>query len=197
MTTFNPADYATLSTEYGRFKPTQVAHAFALMGGAELNLAEATRAAQAATKQGIQSLVDIVTLACDVPKATFKASPEGVEWVADVTAYFEGIVTDGLMTRKAAANAKTSFWIAFGLGIPFQSDLVNDYSAKTLERKDAQEQPAKAVSAKAPSKAVTMTAKTRDAALREALRQLRGTGLTELAADVLDMVVDTIEGFKE
>jgi hypothetical protein len=103
------------------------------------------------------------------------------------------IVASGTMEKKTFTEYAQSAMRAFFHGVPFNAALKNDKSmglpwggAKGGDKK--------------PSKAGPSTETTRaalDKTLSKALEQARALGLTEFAADMLDLCIDRLDSFKE
>jgi hypothetical protein len=149
---------------------------------------EAKAIAKARTDQdkAINVALDAMTLACDKPKALFmKGNAKTNEARAEVKALFDGLVEKGFISKSSGASYQSAFWIAFEQGIAFQRDLNN--------KKDAEPKTAEPKSGK-----VTSTSRTDlDKTLSKALAQARMLGLTEFAAEMLDLCIDSLDGFKE
>jgi hypothetical protein len=150
---------------------------------------EAKAIAKARTDQdkSINVALDAMTLACDKPKALFmKGNAKTNEARAEVKAIFDGLVEKGFISKSSGVSYACAFWIAFEQGIPFQRDLNN-------KKENAGESTATPKSGK-----VTSTSRTDlDKTLSKALAQARMLGLTEFAANVLDLCLDSLEGFTE
>lgn len=144
-----------------------------------------------AQDMAIQKAVDAMRVACAVPVAEFMAGNAKTNPArGQVAAMFTEIVTAGGLSKSAAANYATSFWIAFETNVPFQRTL---YESGRKAKADA---PAAAKATKAGSVQTTDRAAL-DATLSKALAQARLLGLTEFAAHVLDLCLDALEGFEE
>lgn len=135
--------------------------------------------------KAIQAVLDAMTLACDKPKEIFmKGNAKTNDARREVKEMFDAIVSP-TCSKSSAASYQSAFWIAFERGIPFQRDLNN--------KKEGDAKPATPKSGK-----VTSTSRTDlDKTLSKALAQARMLGLTEFAADVLDLCIERLEGFKE
>jgi len=141
-----------------------------------------------AQDKSIQAVVDAFTIACDKPKAEFiKGNAKTNPARAQVKAMFDALVEATFIQTSAGRNYATSFWIAFEEGIPFQRDLYNG-------RKPASE--AKEPKAKA-GKVESTDRKALDATLSKAIKQARLLGLTEFAADIVDLCLEALDDFKE
>ena len=139
----------------------------------------------------IQKVNDAMRLACSVPVEEFlKGNAKTNPARGQVAAMFTEIVTAGGLSKSAANNYATSFWIAFEQNVPFQRTL---YEAGRKE---------KAATDKAPDTKKAGAVKTTDraaldATLCKALQQARLLGLTEFAAEILDVCLESLEGFSE
>jgi hypothetical protein len=151
--------------------------------------AKAIAKARQAQDKAIQGALDAMFIACDKPKAEFlKGNAKTNAARGQIKAMFDAIVEKGFISKSSGASYQSAFWIAFEQGIEFQRDLNN--------KKDKTEGEAK-TSAKA-SGAVQSTSRTDlDKTLSKAMAQARLLGLTEFAAELVDLCVDCLDGFKE
>jgi hypothetical protein len=151
--------------------------------------AKAIAKARVSQDQAIQGALDAMLIACDKPKALFmKGNAKTNEARGQIKAMFDAICEKGFISKSSAASYQSAFWIAFEQGIEFKRDLNN--------KKDKPEGEVKA-SAKA-SGAVQSTSRTDlDKTLSKAMAQARLLGLTEFAAELVDLCVDCLDGFKE
>jgi hypothetical protein len=134
--------------------------------------------------QAIQAVQDAMTLACDKPKAEFmKGNAKTNKAREQVKEMFDAIVSP-TCSKASAAQYQSCFWIAFEKGIPFSRDLVNKKSE------------AKAETAKS-GKVISTTRVELDKTLSKALGQARMLGLIEFAAEMLDLCIESLDGFKE
>ena len=141
-----------------------------------------------AQDKAIQAAVDAFTIACDKPKADFlKGNAKSNDARGQVKAMFDSLVEAGYIGKSAGVNYQTSFWIAFTEAVPFQRDLYNG-------RKPASK--AKEPKAKA-GKIESTDRKALDATLSKAIKQARLLGLTEFAADIVDLCLEALDDFKE
>jgi hypothetical protein len=152
----------------------------------EAKMIEKARIAQDAC---IQKMQDAMLVACDTTKPLFMKGNAATNPARfQVKAVFDTLAEKGFISKSTAASYQSAFWIAFEQGIPFQRDLNN--------KKDKPEGEVKA-SAKA-SGAVQSTSRTDlDKTLSKAMAQARLLGLTEFAAELVDLCVDCLDGFKE
>jgi hypothetical protein len=148
--------------------------------------AKAVQKARVIQDQAIQQALDVITLACDKPKAEFmKGNAKTNPARAEVKSIFDGLVEKGFISKASGAQYQSAFWIAFETGVEFQRDLVNK---KSDAKKEATPKAGK----------VTSTSRTDlDKTLSKALAQARMLGLTEFAATLLDHCIESLDGFKE
>ena len=148
--------------------------------------AKAIKKARSIQDQAIQQALDVITLACDKPKAEFmKGNSKSNGARAEVKEIFDGLVEKGFISKASGAQYQSAFWIAFESGVEFQRDLVNK---KSNDKKDATAKAGK----------VTSTSRTElDKTLTKALAQARMLGLTEFAAEMLDLCIESLDDFKE
>jgi hypothetical protein len=150
--------------------------------------AQAVAKARVNQDKAIQIALDTMRAACNVPKADFmKGNAVKNPARAEVKSIFDGLVEAGYIGKSAGANYQTSFWIAFEQGIDFQRDLFKS-------NKPASEP--KAAKPKA-GKVESTDRKALDATLSKAIKQARLLGLTEFAADIVDLCLESLDGFKE
>jgi len=150
---------------------------------------EAKAIAKARTDQdkAINVALDAMTLACDKPKALFmKGNAKTNEARAEVKALFDGLVEKDFISKSSGASYQSAFWIAFEQGIPFQRDLNN-------KKEGAGE---KATTPKS-GKVISTTRTELDKTISKALAQARSLGLTEFAAEMLDLCLESLDGFNE
>jgi hypothetical protein len=101
------------------------------------------------------------------------------------------IVATGAMEKKTFTEYANSAMRALYYGVPFSADLKNDPEYILPWGKKSKGSTGK-------SGSVTSTSRTDlDKTLSKALAQARALGLTEFAADVLDLCLDSLDGFKE
>ena len=136
--------------------------------------------------KAINAVLDAMTLACDKPKDIFmKGNAKTNDARREVKEMFDAIVSP-TCSKSSAASYQSAFWIAFEQGIAFQRDLNN-------KKENAGEKSSEPKSGK-----VTSTSRTDlDKTISKALAQARMLGLTEFAADVLDLCLESLDGFKE
>jgi hypothetical protein len=134
--------------------------------------------------KAIQAVLDAMLIACDKPKAEFmKGNAKSNPARAQVKEMFDAIVSENC-SAKSAAQYQTAFWIAFEQGVPFQRNLVN----KKAEAKAAKPKTGKVEST---------DRKALDATLSKAIHQARLLGLTEFAAELVDLCIESLDDFKE
>jgi len=139
--------------------------------------------------KAIQAALDAMWIACDKPKPEFlKGNAKTNPARAQIGKMFDDIVTANL-TQGTANSYKSAFWIAFEQGIPFQRDLNNKKSTGNGDTGGT----------KPPvTGGVVSTSRTDlDKTLTKALTQARILGLTDFAADLLDMCIDRLDNFQE
>lgn len=150
--------------------------------------AQAIAKARIAQDQAINKALDVVTIACDKPKAEFlKGNSVKNPARAEVKALFDNLVEQGFISKASGAQYQSCFWIAFEQGVPFSRDLVN----KKSEAKTKKETTPKA------GPVISTTRESLDKTLSKALAQARALGLTEFAATMLDHCLESLDGFKE
>jgi hypothetical protein len=135
--------------------------------------------------QAINAVLDAMTIACDKPKVEFmKGNAKTNDARREVKEMFDAIVSP-TCSKASAAQYQSAFWIAFETGVAFQRDLVNK---KSDAKNDATPKAGK----------VTSTSRTDlDKTLSKALSQARMLGLTEFAAEMLDLCIESLDDFKE
>lgn len=152
--------------------------------------AKAIAKARVLQDKAIQSALDAMWIACDKPKAEFlKGNAKTNDARGQIKAMFDAIVEKGFISKSSGASYQSAFWIAFEQGISFQRDLNN--------KKD---KPENGTAGAKPGAAggVQSTFRTDlDKTLTKALAQARLLGLTDFAADLLDMCIDRLDKFQE
>ena len=101
-------------------------------------------------------------------------------------------VAAGIMEKKTFTEYAQSAMRALHFNVPFAPSLKND-KEKSLPWGKA----GKAQGAPVSGKVVSTSREDLDKTLSKALAQARALGLTDFAADVLDIALDRLEGFKE
>jgi hypothetical protein len=151
--------------------------------------AKAIAKARTAQDKAIQGALDAMLIACDKPKALFmKGNAKTNEARGQIKAMFDAIVEKGFISKSSGASYQSAFWIAFEQGVEFKRDLNN--------KKDKPEGEAK-TSTKASGAVQSTSRKDLDKTLSKALAQARLLGLTDFAAEVLDLCIDRLDGFEE
>ena len=149
--------------------------------------AKAVAKARADQDKAIQAVLDAMTIACDQPKALFmKGNAKTNEARAEIKALFDGLVEKGFVSKSSGASYQSAFWIAFEQGVPFQRDLNN-------KKEGAGEK----VSTPKSGKVISTTRVELDKTISKALAQARALGLTEFAAEMLDLCLESLDGFNE
>jgi hypothetical protein len=136
--------------------------------------------------KAIQAVLDAMTLACDKPKVEFmKGNAKTNDARREVKEMFDAIVSP-TCAKTSAAQYQSAFWVAFETGVPFKRDLVNK---KSDAKKDATTPKSGPV--------ISTTRESLDKTLSKALGQARALGLTEFAAEILDLCLESLDGFQE
>jgi hypothetical protein len=153
--------------------------------------AKAIAKARALQDKAIQGALDAMYIACDKPKAEFlKGNAKTNAARGQIKSMFDAITEAGYISKSSAASYQSAFWIAFEQGIEFSRDLNN--------KKDKPEGQGEAQTSAKSSGAVQSTSRTDlDKTLTKALAQARLLGLTDFAADLLDMCIDRLDNFQE
>ena len=153
--------------------------------------AKAIAKARALQDKAIQGALDAMYIACDKPKAEFlKGNAKTNAARGQIKSMFDAITEAGYISKSSAASYQSAFWIAFEQGIEFSRDLNN--------KKDKPEGQGEAQTGAKSSGAVQSTSRTDlDKTLTKALAQARLLGLTDFAADLLDMCIDRLDNFQE
>lgn len=144
--------------------------------------------------KAIQAALDAMWIACNTTKAEFmKGNAVHNPARKQIKAMFDAIVGPNT-TKNTAASYSSCFWIAFEAGIPFSRDLANK---KTEAKKKAAEggKPSATATATAKSKVITLIEAQRSFSV--ALAQLRAVNQTELAGELLDVMIARFSDFKE
>lgn len=160
---------------------------FAAVSRAFANGKKAEANARAKEDQAIQLMLDGMMVACDKPKKEFlKGNAKTNAARAEVKAVFDSIVEAGNLAKASAATYQSCFWIAFETGVPFSRDLANK---KSQESK---------TTSKTKSGGIESTDRAAlDKTICKALKQARLLGLTEFAAEMLDLAIESLDGFTE
>jgi len=135
--------------------------------------------------KAINVVLDAMTIACDKPKDEFmKGNAKTNNARKEIKEMFDAIISP-TCSKASAAQYQSAFWIAFETGVEFQRDLVNK---KSDTKKESAPKAGK----------VTSTSRTDlDKTLTKALAQARMLGLTEFAAEMLDLCIESLDDFKE
>ena len=140
----------------------------------------------------IQKAVDAMRVACSVPVAEFlKGNAKTNPARGQVAAMFTEIVTAGGLSKSAANNYATSFWVAFEQGVPFQRTLFESGRKAKVAATDKTPDTKKAGAVRETNRAEL------DKTICKMLEQARLIGLTEFAALVLDVCVECLDKFTE
>jgi hypothetical protein len=153
--------------------------------------AKAIAKARALQDKAIQGALDAMYIACDKPKAEFlKGNAKTNAARAQIKGMFDAITEAGYISKSSAASYQSAFWIAFEQGIEFSRDLNN--------KKDKPEGGDTGGTKPPVTGGVVSTSRTDlDKTLTKALAQARLLGLTDFAADLLDMCIDRLDNFQE
>ena len=156
--------------------------------------AKAIAKARTAQDKAIQAALDAMFIACDKPKALFlKGNAKTNEARGQIKAMFDAIVEKGFISKSSGASYQSAFWIAFEQGIEFSRDLNNKPKPDTdkgIGGTGGEKPPV--------SGGIQSTTRTDlDKTLTKALAQARLLGLTDFAADLLDMCLDRLDNFQE
>jgi hypothetical protein len=153
--------------------------------------AKAIAKARTAQDKAIQAALDAMVIACDKPKALFlKGNAKTNEARGQIKAMFDAIVEKGFISKSSGASYQSAFWIAFEQGVEFKRDLNN--KAKT----EGDSTPTSTKPTKS-GEVLCTSRKDLDKTLSKALAQARLLGLTDFAAEVLDLCIDRLDGFEE
>jgi hypothetical protein len=122
-------------------------------------------------------------------KGTLEIRTQLNKWFADA------LLVEG-KSKATAALCVGSFKLAFERGVPFERALKN--KMRDADKTKPQADGADTETAKPKStKVVSVNRENLDAVLKQALAMSRALGLTEFAAEVLDICLDSLDGFKE
>lgn len=147
--------------------------------------------------KAIQKVSDAMRLACDVPVLEFmKGTAVKNPARKQIAEMFTEIVTAGGLKQKTANNYATSFWIAFEQNVPFQRSLF-EAGRKAKAATDTKATDTKATDTKKAGSVKTTDRAALDATICKALQQARLLGLTEFAAEILDICLESLDGFTE
>jgi hypothetical protein len=142
----------------------------------------------ATVESTMQKYVDYVSVTLGRDEKACKALQKSI---ADSQVVIDTVAA-GIMEKKTFTEYAQSAARALHYGVPYAASLKNDKEMKLPWGKSGQAQGA--------PKAGKVTSTTRDEldkTLSKALAQARTLGLTDFAADVLDMCIERLDGFKE
>ena len=153
--------------------------------------AKAIAKARGIQDKAIQAALDAMFIACDKPKADFlKGNAKTNPARGQIRGMFDAIAEAGFVSKSSAGSYQSAFWIAFEGGIEFKRDLNN--------KKDAPESASESKANPKSSGGVQSTTRTElDKTLSKAMAQARLLGLTEFAAELVDLCIDRLDGFTE
>ena len=106
----------------------------------------------------------------------------------------------GFISKSSMSNYGTSVSRALKFDIPFRADLFTDpaYAGDKKGQGAANTGKGKAdAEAKAPSKSSTITRATLDGQIKAVLASARALGLSEFSADLVDLCLESLDGWKE
>ena len=140
----------------------------------------------------IQKAVDAMRVACSVPVAEFlKGNAKTNPARGQIAAMFTEITEAGGLSKSAANNYATSFWVAFEQGVPFQRTLYEAGRKAKVAATDKTPDTTKAGAVKTTDRAAL------DATICKMLQQARLLGLDGFAAEILDVCLERLDGFTE
>lgn len=150
--------------------------------------AKALSKARAEQDKAIQAHIDAMRIAMGkTPMAAFlKGNAAKNEARGEVKAMFDSLVTAEYIGASAGRNYQTSYWMAFEQNVPFQRDL---FTSKPKAESKASDKKAGEVK--------STTREALDKTLSKAIAQARLLGLTEFAAEMLDLCIESLDGFTE
>jgi hypothetical protein len=156
--------------------------------------AKAVQKARISQDKAIQGALDAMFIACDKPKALFlKGNAKTNPARGQIKAMFDAIVEKGFISKSSGASYQSAFWIAFETGVTFQRDLNN----KKEKSEGETEGETGTAGTKSSGKVESTTRTDLDKTLSKAMAQARLLGLTEFAAELVDLCVDRLDGFTE
>lgn len=134
-----------------------------------------------------QSFIDAWSIANDRGEASCKAMQKEIRECETVL----NIVASGAMEKKTFTEYANSAARALHFNVPFEASLKNNPDLALPWGKKSGDKTK-------VSGTVQSTSRTElDKTISKALAQMRILGLTELAADTLDLMIDRLDGFKE
>ena len=142
----------------------------------------------ATVESTMQKYVDYVSVTLGRDEKACKALQKSI---ADSQVVIDTVAA-GIMEKKTFTEYAQSAARALHYGVPFAASLKNDDTKKLPWSKKA----GTSTTAKA-GKVTSTTRDELDKTLSKALAQARTLGLTDFAADVLDMCIERLDGFKE
>ena len=153
----------------------------------------ATATATVALSDAINRTFQMFLDACKV--SGIARTEEGVTWLMTAIRDSQDAIDSvaaGLMFRKTWTEYAQSAGRAYYWDLPFSADLKND-----PERKLPWSKAGKTASAGKAGKVESTDRTALDATASKFLKQARLLGLNELAAEVLDVLIQRLDGFKE
>jgi len=168
---------------------TKAINAFATT---EKKISKIVNDARAEQNKAIDLVLDSMRAACNVPKEQFmKGNAATNPAKKQVAEMFNAIYEAGFIGKKSAEQYASCFWYAFGAGTSFNRDALNKKAAEKKAANESNDSTPKA------GKIESTDRKALDATLSKAIKQARLLGLTEFAADIVDLCLEALDDFKE
>lgn len=143
----------------------------------------------ATVNREFQSYIDTWSIANDKGEASCKAMQKEIRECEAVL----NIIASGAMEKKTFTEYAQSAARALHFGVPFEASLKNNDAYKLPWSKSGSATSDPKVSGKVSS----TSREDLDKTISKALAQMRILGLTELAADTLDLMLERLDGFTE
>jgi hypothetical protein len=174
--------------------PAIVLGALATFKATDAKLTKVMAAISGDRSKAVNQVLDAMWVACDQPKEIFMKGNAATNAArAQVKNMFDAIVEAGHLESNTAKSYQTCFWIAFKEGVAWSPDLANKKSAA---KSDSGTDSADSAIPKAGAATQTNRAEL-DKTISKALAQARAIGLTDFAAEMLDLCLDRLDNFKE
>ena len=143
----------------------------------------------ATVNREVQAFIDAWSIANDKGQASCEAMQKEIRGCDAVTK----IIASGAMEKKTFTEYAQSAARALHFGIAFEASLKNNdaYKLPWSKSNGAKSDP------KVSGKVSSTSREELDKTISKALAQARILGLTEFAATVLDVCLDSLDGFKE
>jgi hypothetical protein len=142
----------------------------------------------ATVNREFQSYIDTWAIANDKGEASCKAMQKEIRECEAVL----NIIASGAMEKKTFTEYAQSAARALHFGVPFEASLKNNDAYKLPWSKSGT-----GVKVKDSGKVTSTSREDLDKTISKALAQARLLGLTEFAATVLDVCLESLDGFKE